>query len=203
MDLQNTQDLADEIKQATVDAVRGREVTEHLKQTVEEAVKHSADDFSRVSFIERQRTVRDAMFHNTENLLYGLHALQAHLASEEEYIGMAFKEHSGSVVHYQKNSPGRLDDDQLLEDRRKSYERSKNDYERVMNALKKVQGEKGYQILELRYLSEDAKPTWEQIAEQLAGTEGFSERLTEKTVRRYKNRLINKISVLLFGTDAL
>jgi hypothetical protein len=199
------QEVIDAVKQAAVNSVCGREVTEHLKRTVSEAVKDGAEDMCKVPFVERQKTVRDAMFHNTESLLYGFRDLEEHLKNEEEYMEMALKSSSKSIIRYQKNNLLRPDDDQLLEDRRKSYERSKNDFNRMKKALDSLSSEKGYRILEMRYLEKTngARATWEEIAESLAGTDGFSTNVTEKTVRSYKNRLINKLSVLLFGTDAL
>ena len=193
-----------DVKESVLNSVRSKEVTEHIKTTVKEAVHESTEEFSKVPFIERQKTVRTSMFQNTENLLYGFHALKEHLDDEEAYMAMAFKDKSASIVRFQKNSPGRIPDDQILEDRRKSYLRSKNDYERVKNAIEKISSKKGYPIIQLRYLSNDDKTlTWEEIAEKLRGTNGFSENLSEKTVRRYKNKLINEMSILLFGTDAI
>ena len=41
------------------------------------------------------------------------------------------KSTSGSIVRYQKNKVDKPDEDQLLEDRIASYNRSKNDVERI------------------------------------------------------------------------
>lgn len=194
----------EELKKNVLASVQSREVTNHLKDTIKSAVKESTDEFSKVSFIERQKTVRTEMFQNTERLLYGFNTLSAHLEHEEEYIEMVFKNTSGSIVKFQKNKVERPSDDQLLEDRMQSYLRSKNDYERVKQALEKISDRKGYAIIEMRYLSQtEITPTWEGIANALRGTNGFSENLSEKTVRRYKNKLINELSILLFGTDAI
>ncbi len=43
----------------------------------------------------------------------------------------------------------------------------------------------------------------EEIAGTLAGSDGYSENLNEKTVRAYKNKLIKEMAVYLFGSDAI
>lgn len=65
---------------------------------------------------------------------------------------------------------------------------------------------KGYEVIEARYFNR--KPggdnyTWEEIAGTLAGSDGYSENLNEKTVRAYKNKLIKEMAVYLFGSDAI
>ena len=49
------------------------------------------------------------------------------------------------------------DEDQLLEDRIASYRRSKNDVERIEKALKKIEGKKGYEVIQMRYLQRKKK----------------------------------------------
>ena len=191
-----------DLKSFIINIIKSEEVNTSIKSSVSEAVKESVDDFSRVSFIERQKAVQRNAFSGTEKLLYGFLALEEHLANEGEYLGMAFKESSGSVVRYSKNKVPKPESDQLVEDRKRSYERSFHDYERIKKALEAVSGEKGFRIIELKYLS-DNDLTYADIAEKLAGTDGFSVNLSEKTVRKYKNAIVNKIALLLFGTDAI
>lgn len=45
--------------------------------------------------------------------------------------------------------------------------------------------------------------TYEEIAEILAGKNGYNENLNERTVRNYKNTLVKEMAVLLFGSDAI
>ncbi len=194
----------EEFKENVLASVRSNEVTKHLKDTIKAAVKESTDEFSKVPHIERQKALKINAFKTTEELLYGYNNLTEHLNLKEEYMEMIFKNKSGSVIKYQKNKVGKPSDDQLLEDRMDTYLRSKFDYECVKQALEKISCKKGYPIIEMRYLSqEEVTPTWEEIADALRGTNGFSENLSEKTVRRYKNKLIKELSILLFGTDAI
>ena len=100
-----------------------------------------------------------------------------------------------------------------MRDRKASYERSLNDVERIEKALKKIKDRKGYEVIELRYLSRKQRKeggkliedtyTYEEITEMLAGENGYNDNLNEKTVRNYKNALIKEMAVLLFGSDAI
>ena len=94
-----------------------------------------------------------------------------------------------------------------------SYNRSKNDVERIEKALKKIEGKKGYEVIEMRYLQrkktvENGKQveevyTFEEIADILGGQQGYNENLNEKTVRNYKNALVRDMAIFLFGSDAV
>lgn len=190
------------VKDSVLGVFREREVRNALKNVMAEALAEQADEFGKVAFIERQKAVQRNVFISTEKLLYGFSALGKHLANEKEYMEMIFKQSSGSVVRYQKNQPGRPDEEQLLNDRKNSYERSRHDYERVRKALDVVKGKKGFEVIYLKYLSGN-EYSYADIADKLAGTDGFSEHLNEKTVRRYKNKLVSEIALLLFGTDAI
>lgn len=184
--------------------LKSPEVADCIKNTVKEAVDEGMDKFLKESRQQQQNTVFNTRFQNTESLLYGFNALKTHLENEEEYMVIAFKNTSRSVVRFQKTSSGGRSDAEILDSRHKSYLRSKNEFERVKRALEAVSEKKGFKIIELRYLSKtEVKPTWKEIADMLRGTDGFSPKLSEKTVRTYKNNLIREISIILFGTDAI
>ena len=111
-----------------------------------------------------------------------------------------------SIVLYSTAKSPEPDVDQIIEDRKAAYRRSKSDAERIEKALKSVRAKKGYPVIEYRYLKrKDGGDvyTYEEIAELLAGTDNYSENLNEKTVRNYKNSLVRDISVFLFGSDAI
>lgn len=50
---------------------------------------------------------------------------------------------------------------------------------------------------------QDEVYTYEEIADILAGRQGYNENLNEKTVRNYKNTLVRDMAVFLFGSDAI
>lgn len=196
--------MGENIKESMINVIQSHEFKNSLMQTMEEALREQHDKFCEVSFIERQKIIKSNAFRNTERLLYSLDALEKHLESESEYLAMAFHESSGSVVKYQKNKPEKPTDDQLLQDRQKSYKRSLQDLKKIKKAIAAVSDHKGFSIIRQKYLTPGhPKITYEQLAEELAGQDGFSEHLNEKTVRRYHNLLINEIATILFGSDAI
>ena len=85
--------------------------------------------------------------------------------------------------------------------------------ERIEKALKKIEGKKGYEVIQMRYLqrkkiTENGKQTeevytFEEIADILSGQQGYNDNLNEKTARNYKNALVRNMAIFLFGSDAV
>lgn len=183
-------------------------VTKEIKETIAVTIDEVFKKMNSISWLERQKAMKDEAFKNTEKILYCFNILKEHVADEKEYIAMMQKQTSGSVVKYSKNKVEKPDEDQLLEDRIASYNRSKSDVDRIEKALKKIEGRKGYEVIEYRYLKrkgekQDEIYTYEEIADILAGQQGYNENLNEKTVRNYKNTLVRDMAVFLFGSDAI
>lgn len=183
-------------------------VTKEIKETIAVTIDEVFKKMNSISWLERQKAMKDEAFKNTEKILYCFNILKEHVADEKEYIAMMQKQTSGSVVKYSKNKVEKPDEDQLLEDRIASYNRSKSDVDRIEKALKKIRGRKGYEVIEYRYLKrkgekQDEIYTYEEIADILAGQQGYNENLNEKTVRNYKNTLVRDMAVFLFGSDAI
>lgn len=176
-------------------------VAKEIKETIAVTIDEVFKKMNSISWLERQKAMKDEAFKNTEKILYCFNILKEHVADEEGYLAMIQKSTSGS------------DEDQLLEDRIASYNRSKNDVERIEKALKKIEGKKGYEVIEMRYLQrkktvENGKQveevyTFEEIADILGGQQGYNENLNEKTVRNYKNALVRDMAIFLFGSDAV
>lgn len=183
-------------------------VSKEIKETIAVTIDEVFKKMNSISWLERQKAMKDEAFKNTEKILYCFNILKEHVADEKEYIAMMQKQTSGSVVKYSKNKVEKPDEDQLLEDRIASYNRSKSDVDRIEKALKKIKGRKGYEVIEYRYLrrkgeKQDEIYTYEEIADILAGQQGYNENLNEKTVRNYKNTLVRDMAVFLFGSDAI
>ena len=60
------------------------------------------------------------------------------------------------------------------------------------NALKNIQDDKYYKIIELKYFEE---MTLEYVAEKFG--------VDERTIRRQKNRLINRLRALIFSDNVI
>ncbi len=186
-----------------------KEIKEAIITTIDEVFRK----MNSISWLERQKAMNDETFKNTEKILYCFNILKEHVADEAAYLGMINKRKSGSVVRYSKNKVEKPDEDQLLEDRIASYQRSKNDVERIEKALKKIKDRKGYEVIQMRYLqrkkiTENGKETeevytYEEIADALSGQQGYNDNLNEKTVRNYKNTLVRDMAIFLFGSDAV
>lgn len=188
-------------------------VTKEIKETIAVTIDEVFKKINSISWLDRQKAMKDEAFKNTEKILYCFNILKEHIADEEAYLAMIHKTTSGSIVKYSKNKVEKPDEDQLLEDRIASYNRSKNDVERIEKALKKIKGKKGYEVIEMRYLQRKKKTengkqieevyTFEEIADMLGGQQGYNENLNEKTVRNYKNSLVRDMAIYLFGSDAV
>ncbi len=123
-------------------------VSKEVKETIAITIDEVFDKMNGISWLERQKAMKNEAFKNTETLLYCFSILKEHVADEESYLGMIGKKKSGSVVRYTKNKGEKPDEDQLLEARIASYRRSKNDVERIEKALKKIEGKKGYEVVQ-------------------------------------------------------
>ena len=188
-------------------------VSKEVKETIVTTIDEVFRKMNSISWLERQKAMKDEAFKNTEKILYCFNILKEHVADEAAYLGMINKRKSGSVVRYSKNKVEKPDEDQLLEDRIASYQRSKNDVERIEKALKKIEDRKGYEVIQMRYLqrkkiTENGKETeevytYEEIADALSGQQGYNDNLNEKTVRNYKNTLVRDMAIFLFGSDAV
>ena len=188
-------------------------VTKETRETILVTIDEVFKKMNSISWLDRQKAMKDEAFKNTEKILYCYQTLKEHVADEQEYLDIAFHEKSKSITSYCKNGSAPKDDDMILADRQASYERSKSDIERIEKALDKIKDRKGYEAIEIRYLqrkkttegkrvSEEVY-TWEEITDILANMPGYPENLNEKTVRNYKNTLIREMAVLLFGSDAI
>lgn len=181
-------------------------VSKEIKETIAVTIDEVFKKMNSISWLERQKAMKDEAFKNTEKILYCFNILKEHVADEAAYLGMINKGKSASVVRYSKNKVEKPDEDQLLEDRIASYNRSKSDVDRIEKAIAKIKGKKGYEVIEYRYLRRKEKDeiyTYEEITDILAGQQGYSENLNEKTVRNYKNTLVRDMAVFLFGSDAI
>lgn len=190
----------------------GDMVTKEVKKVIEATVTATIQNINSVGWIERQKAISNEVFKNTERLLYSYTRLKDHIAAEDEYMDMINKGKSKSIVMYSTKGVGG-NTELLTDERRESYLRSKRDLERLESAINKVKRRKGFEVIQLRYFDrkkkiEDNKEveetyTFEEIAEMLAGKKGFSEKVTEKTIRSYRSSIVKEIAISLFGTDAI
>jgi RNA polymerase sigma factor (sigma-70 family) len=167
------------------------------KKLIEATINVTLQKINNIAIIDRIKLLKEETFKNTEKLLYNYNALKEHVSDEAGYMCMIGKKTSGSIVRYSK-SKALTNDDEMIKLRLESYDRSKNDLDRLEKALAKVKGKKEYRVIEIRYLKKKESGetyTFEEIADLL--------NVDEKTVRRWKNNIIKEISIYLFGSDAI
>lgn len=185
-------------------------VAKETKETILVTIDEVFKKMNSISWLERQKIMKDEAFKNTEKILYCFDALKEHVKDEKAYIeeGLeaAGRGKSKSIVVYSKTPAGHVDEEQIIESRTSSYKRSCADLKKVEKALKRISNKKGFEVIDLRYLKRkegNEVYTYEEIAERLAGTGSYGENLNEKTVRGYKTKLVKEMAVLLFGSDAI
>ena len=173
------------------------EIVNIIRKSVDEAVKKSVDAIIRANkeFDAAQRNY----FKETERLLYSLPALRLKVAQDEEDLRnglVSSPEKSRDVVRSSTSGYRQYDpearEERYIAERKEIMERTKKEIARIERALETIQDDEYYDIIPLKY--------WDLVQPQ-----AIAEALhcDERTFYRHKNRLVNKLKVVLFGADAL
>lgn len=141
-------------------------------------------------------------FKETEKLLYAYPILKVQVQQIELDIEDLKKEeytdHSKDIVKMKSGGGACLGEYELqdirIKNRIRSLNRTNNEIKRIDRALEQVKNDEGYEIIKLKYFDNPSK-TIEEMSELL--------HISESTVKRWKNRIINKLKIVLFGADAL
>lgn len=158
------------------------EIEEIINKATDEAIKR----FDEKKRIEKRKKV----FHNTELLLKNYNSLREHYEKAVDSLDEFCDEDLSGIN----------DEDELYI---RSIRRSKfrtfimiSHIEMAIEALKKKMNQRcqpeKYRVIEMLYLE---GRTFESIAEKL--------NCGERTVRRWKNEMIDELSILIFGIDGL
>ena len=162
-----------------------------IKKTAEETVKE----------LEKNKMIKQddqSFFQKTEKLLYNYTGLLKALDQKEQDI-QYIKEHgvqekSKSIVYY--TGGGGISGEELhmevLEGYIATRDRTKRLVGKIEAALDSIKKDTYYYIIPSKYF------------EKLINIE-IEEKyhVSDRTIRRHKNRLINELTILLFGADAL
>lgn len=171
------------------------EIKKVINESIDKAVKKAAKAIKEAN--EQVEAEQKNYFKETERLLYSLPALRLKVSQDEEDLKngcMVQKRKSKDIVAF-STSGGKSSyspEDDYIDRRIASLQRTKREIQRIERALEIIQEDKYYKIIPLKY--------WDELS-----PEDIAERLCcdERTYRRHKNRLINKLKVILFGADAL
>jgi len=173
-----------------------RLIAEIIKETIVTVRQHNTEQYDK------------SYFQKTEKLLYNYPALKESIQQKEEEL--KYLDESGlpatskSVITLSSRSTN-TESDRYME-LKESYQRSKERTEwligRIDNALDTIRTDKYFFIIEEKYFK---KTTNEKILEimDLKQYNGTDIGISERTILRNKNRLIEKIVITLFGAGAL
>lgn len=180
-------------------------VDKQTKAIIQSTVDTTIDKINSVALIDKMKAIKDETYKNTEQLLYNYKILKEHVEDEDGYFAMIYKNKSGSIISYSKNKVA-YNEEEVISSRARSFDRSKNDLERLEKAIAKVNQKKEFKVIELKYFQKKLTGdtyNFEEIAELLSQIDGYPNSLSEKTVRRWRSSLVKEISIHLFGSDAI
>lgn len=179
-------DMKQVLKEAALEAIR--EYKKEEKETTIKALRNK----------KHQEEVKN-YFKETEILLYNYPALKLKVAQDEEFLynpdaeAVPEKRKSKDIIKYSSSGGGHgLDIDRYTIGVKSSMMRTKQEVLRIERALETIKDDAYYCVIEYKYFDE---MNFEEIADRLEKD--------ESTCRRNKNRLINKLKIMLFGADAL
>ncbi len=141
----------------------------------------------------------DDAFKATEKRLRALPILKEKLAKDrdrlEELEEHGLHGHSNDIIRYMRSGRCVSDEDvlaALIQDMKATIAATEFEIQRIEDALAPLENDDYYLVIELKYF--EGKQD-DDIAEAL--------HCDPRTVRRNKNRLVEKISVRLYGVDAV
>lgn len=170
------------------------EITKELSAIIEKTVEKVMERVHKSNIkAEEERNY----FKETEILLYNYPALKLKVEQDEEFLmdpdaTSARPVKSKDIVCFSGRAGHGLDIDRYTQGVKSSMMRTRQEVLRIDRALEAIKEDRYYDIIPMKYFD---GMSYEEIAERFDKD--------ERTCRRNKNRLINKIKVMLFGTEAL
>lgn len=190
-------------------AGKGKQLSTEMREAIFEAARAGAFD----AYGNTGGTYIN-YFKATETLLFNFRKISKLLENEEEYCAVEY--HSGkksfSYTPTQTGYVARKTEEELAEDmreeKRKQYQETKSGFERLKRTLALFENEPEFVVIRLYYFGENidgtprkepGKPTWETVA---ALMEESGTARDPRTLRKWRNKLVNDISVCVFGLPA-
>ena len=151
-------------------------------------------------------------FKATETLLYNYKKMAALVSDPEGYC--EFEYHAGkstfAATPHGKGYVERKTQEEIVEelraDREKQYSETRRAFEQLERTIRLFSGQQEFIVIRLYYFGEyadgstrDGSATWEVIAEELSDAGILRD---AKTARRWRNRIVNDMSVCIFGLPA-
>jgi len=170
-----------------------------ISQALDKQIKKAVEKiFEAKKQLEDQK--RD-FFKETEKLLYAYPDLKLKVEQDKEDLksgAFAIKVNkSKDIIRFTASSSGYRQPEEyvheeMIRSRKASMERTRLQVQRIDRALETIKDDLYYDVIPMKYFD---RCTIEDIAER------FNK--DESTIKRNKNRLVNKLKIVLFGADAL
>lgn len=169
----------------------------NIEESIRKAAKEAAKETLQI--LKNNNCIKNEMsyFRRVEILLYNYNKLKIAVEQKEEDIeyieNNGLPEKSKSIVIYQTGGGNITSQErymQIIEKYKSEKIETEREVNRIDKALSKINKDKYYRIIELKYLESEDNVTDEAIAEQLGKD--------QSTITRNRKRLINNIKVILF-----
>ena len=182
--------LSEELKEAIYDAARAGALTAY-GQTAGSYVNY---------------------FKATETLLHNFKTLAALVEDEDDYCDVEY--HKGKKTFSTSARPTGYVEwkseteivEEMQKQRREQYEETKRGFEQLQRTIRAFENQREFIVIRMYYFGEDihgkqreSKATWEDVAAELERA-GILKDI--KSVRRWRNKIVNDMAVCIFGIPA-
>ena len=153
---------------------------------------------------KRFEKTKNTYYSDTERLLYSYPSLLLNIAEDEEDLKnntYVPKQKSKDIIRFSKSGGG-AEPVNVEEERQKSLKKTKKQIARIEKALTNIKNNQDYCIIEMKYFGICQDGVWDGIPLEISE---IAEKIfiSESTVKRRRKELINRLSVILFGADAI
>jgi hypothetical protein len=185
------------------------QVTEEIK----ELIALTAEETAKRIFANSENITKN-YFAIVEKLLRNYKRLEMLLKNENEYLNIELHNKSKSITTFSPSSGNQYKTEadtaeEAARNKAVNYERTAANFREVEQVIDMFKEEKWFILIRMYYFNEtpegrerdSAAPpyTWEEIAAELSDL-GII--LSEKTARRWRNKLITDIAICMFGKPA-
>ncbi|MFT9498039.1 hypothetical protein [Anaerosolibacter sp.] len=176
-------------------AKKNQDINMIIKKTAQQTVQEVIKEFEKAKMLN---TDGINYFQKTEKLLYNYKKLIIAVEQKQEEIEYiqhhGLHEKSKSIVFFSTAGGARgLDKTvEVIESYKASKDKTQMLVDRIEKAVGEIKKDNYYFIIEAKYFD---KKTNEEILKEFS--------ISDSTLRRHKNRLINDVQTILFGADCL
>ena len=182
-------------------------VLDIINAAVTQAVQKAVEETAQAVKAEAPPAAARDYFKIMEKLLFSYPVLKRLVSDKEAYTAVELRERSKSLVRFSPNTQWKSHDDVIEEierDKEAEYDKTQKDFRRIERVIQQFKDRKEFDVVRLYYFNQnlDGSPkppdapsaTWEDVSIEL-------EKET-KTVRRWRNNIVNDMAICLFGIDA-